>query len=70
MISSKAYRSGQGISKAVIYDICKSGYDDTRYSDMFEVCPDTENKLKGKKDRNVWSYVIKLPIIERRSENE
>lgn len=69
MISPKAYRSGQGISKAVIYDICKSWYDDTRYSDMFVVCPDTENQ-ETKKDRNEWLYVVKLPIIERRDENE
>lgn len=68
MINPKAYRSGQGISKAVIYDICKSWYDDTRYSDMFEVYPDKENK-EGKKDRNVWLYVVKLPVIERRDEN-
>lgn len=68
LISSSAYRSGQGISRAVIYDICKSWYDDTGYSDMFAVCPNTENQER-EKDRNVWSYVVKLPIIERRGEN-
>lgn len=69
MISPKAYRSGQGISKAVIYDICKSWYDDTRYSDMFKVCLNEEN-LERKGDRNEWLYMVKLPIIERRGENE
>lgn len=59
-IKSEAYRSGQGISQAVIYDICKSWYPDTRYQEFFEVCQKQNN------DDNKWLYVVKLPIIERR----
>lgn len=70
MISPKAYRSGQGISKAVIYDICKSWYRDTKYSDMFSIQPDKEEHQNTKKDGNAWLYMVKLPIIERRDENE
>lgn len=69
MITVKTYRGGQGISKAVIYDICKSWYDDTEYSDMFKVRPNKDNQ-EGKRDRNEWSYMVKLPIIERWDQDE
>lgn len=72
MLKPENYRIGDGISLAVIYDICKSWYFDTKYSDMFEVREgsETEGVKDGKKDSKVWIYVVKLPIIERRGKNE
>lgn len=72
MLRPENYRIGEGISLAVIYDICKSWYFDTKYSDMFEVCERGEAKgcENGKNDSKTWMYVVKLPIIERRGENE
>lgn len=63
-IQTEAYRSGQGISQAVIYDICKSWYRDTRYQDFFDICQIQNG------DDNRWLYVVKLPIIERRWSDE
>lgn len=57
-IDEEAYRSGEGISQAVISDICDSWYDDTSFHKIFAV----EN------DNNKWNYVVKLPILERKEE--
>lgn len=59
-IKLEAYRSGQGISQAVIFDICNSWYPETSYQDFFQVCKEQND------DDNQWLYVVKLPIIERR----
>lgn len=61
-IMPDAYRSGQGISQAVIYDICNSWYRNTKYTDVFDVCK--------KSNGNEWVYVVKLPIIERWEDND
>lgn len=63
-IRKERYRIGQGISLAVIYDICKSWYHDTQYEEVFEV------REREKNDGNGWRYVVKLPIIERRDKYE
>lgn len=63
MLKLDGYRNGEGISQAVIYDLCKSWYQDVKYSDMFGIYPEESNG-------NKWMYVVKLPIIERRDENE
>ena len=56
VISEDAYRKGQGISMAVIADVCKSWYTDVKYSEIF-----------GKtKDGNC--FVVKLPILEKEGE--
>lgn len=67
MLKPENYRIGEGISLAVIYDICKSWYSDIKYSEMFEVREGCETE---KKNGEAWQYVVKLPIIERRGENE
>lgn len=57
-ISPKAYRIGEGISQAVIFDTCRSWYDKVHYDEMF-VIEKEDNNSKN------WAYVVKLPIIER-----
>ena len=52
-VQDKAYRKGQGISMAVIADVCKSWYGDIKYSDVFKVFK--ENKL--------CCFLVKLPIL-------
>ncbi len=62
-VSPDAYRIGEGISQAVIFDICQSWYHDTHYDKMFVI----ENQSGSSKK---WDFVVKLPILERRSEND
>ncbi len=61
--STESYRVGEGISQAVIFDICQSWYRKVSYDQMFAI----ENSKNG---REKWSYVVKLPIIERGKEND
>lgn len=60
-IDPGTYRMGEGISQAVIFDICKSWYEDVHYNDMFVI-------EKADSNSNHWSYVVKLPILERADE--
>ena len=73
-IASDAYRSGEGISQAVIFDACRSWYEDVKYDQLFALKAD--RRSSGKKDSGEeansekssgkkWSYVVKLPILER-----
>lgn len=62
-ICSEAYRSGEGISQAVIFDICQSWYHTLHYEELFAL-------REGKNNGNQWSYVVKLPIIEEVNEND
>ncbi len=55
-INSERYRRGNGISQAVIFDMCHGWYSDTDYEEMFKM---------EKSDDNRWSYVVKLPIIRK-----
>lgn len=60
MIKPKAYRIGDGISLAVICDICWAHYPETRYEELFSI-------LSGKSDEKggIESFfVVKLPVIE------
>ena len=57
-INAEAYRSGEGISQAVIWDICESWYGDVDFQETFAV------EQHGEK----WKYVVKLPILERKGE--
>lgn len=59
-IAPEAYRSGQGISQAVVFDFCKSWYDDALFENMFNL------EWNKKIDDKELYYVVKLPIIERR----
>ena len=54
--SEEAYRSGEGISQAVIWDICDSWYGDIGFQETFSL----------KNDNGQWWYVVKLPILERK----
>lgn len=69
-ITIESYRSGAGISQAVIFDFCKSWYSDVRYDAMFEIRAKESGGggQEAKKDGNEWLYVVKLPIIERRDD--
>lgn len=62
MIRPEAYRAGEGISLAVIYDICRAYYPKIKYSEMF--CLITENGGK-----ECW-FVVKLPITEQKNITE
>lgn len=57
-IKLEAYRTGEGISQAVIFDTCQSWYENVQYDKMF-VLEETES------DHKSWLYVVKLPIIEK-----
>lgn len=59
-ITQEAYRIGEGISQAVIFDICQSWYSKARYDEMFVI-------EKAEDSGKEWSYVAKLPILERRN---
>ncbi len=61
-ISSATYRSGNGISQAVIFDICQSWYKDIRYEEMFDISETDESR---ENNGSKWIYVVKLPIVER-----
>lgn len=71
-VSKESYRSKDGISQAVIYDICQSWYHDTRYETMFnyKVSDEGADEKAGENGGNECWYVVKLPIIERRDEHE
>lgn len=56
-ICSEAYRSGEGISQAVIFDICQNWYQPLHYEELFALKEEKGND-------NQWSYVVKLPIIQ------
>lgn len=60
-ITAEAYRIGEGISQAVIFDICQSWYSKARYDEMFVI-------EKAEDSSKEWSYVVKLPILERGNE--
>lgn len=55
-ICSEAYRSGEGISQAVIFDICQNWYRPLHYEELFALKEEKNND-------NQWCYVVKLPII-------
>ena len=57
-IDEEAYRSGEGISQAVISDICDSWYEDISFHKIFAVVEDNDKR----------NYVVKLPILERKEE--
>ena len=58
VILENAYRKGQGISMAVIADVCRSWYTDVKYSEIF-----------GKtKEGNRYYFVVQLPILEKEGE--
>ena len=57
-IKLEAYRTGEGISQAVIFDTCQSWYENVQYDKMF-VLEETES------DHKSWLYVVKLPIIQK-----
>lgn len=56
----EAYRSGEGISQAVIFDTCQSWYQNVHYNELFAIRSEEKN---GNRE---WYYVVKLPIIERK----
>lgn len=57
-ITAEAYRSGEGISQAVIYDICQNWYGGLKYEDTFVL------QEAGGTAKKEWQYVVRLPIIE------
>lgn len=57
-IKLEAYRTGEGISQAVIFDTCQSWYENVYYDKMFVL----DKAGNGQKS---WLYVVKLPIIEK-----
>ena len=59
-VMPEAYRSGEGISQAVIFDTCQSWYQNVHYNELFAIRSEEKN---GNRE---WYYVVKLPIIERK----
>lgn len=62
-IKSKSYRAGEGISLAVICDICRAYFPETKYAEMFEISPLGQTESSG----NECEFVVKLPITEQNS---
>lgn len=59
-ITPVAYRRNEGISQAVIFDMCRGWYSDTQYEKVFSMEKDENSKRQN--------YVVKLPILERKGE--
>ncbi|MBD5554510.1 MAG: hypothetical protein HDQ95_03960 [Roseburia sp.] len=62
-IKSKSYRAGEGISLAVICDICRAYFPETKYAEMFEISSLGQTESGG----NECEFVVKLPITEQNS---
>lgn len=63
MISPGAYRVTNGISLAVIFDICRSYYPETRYSDIFCVPEGEQEEKHHENSGKNLEFVVKLPIL-------
>lgn len=56
-INPDEYRRRNGISQAVIFDLCRSWYSESNFTEFF--------KMEQDRDSNRWNYVVKLPIIKK-----
>lgn len=63
MISPGAYRVTNGISLAVIFDICRAYYPETRYSDIFCVPEEEQEEKQHENSGKNLEFVVKLPIL-------
>ncbi len=59
MIRAETYRVTNGISLAVIFDICRAYYPKTNYTDLFSTIKSKCKERSG----NKWYFVVKLPIL-------
>lgn len=63
MIKPEAYRVTNGISLAVIFDICRAYYPRTRFSDIFCVSGNKSKEIQHENSGKDLEFVVKLPIF-------
>lgn len=63
IIRPEAYRVTNGISLAVIFDICKAYYPRTRYCDMFCVSENKPEEKRCESNGKELEFMVKLPIL-------